>query len=59
MHVIDLLARRRSPRLLWLGTSLTLIALVMALGGLFYLVYRDWVDEQHDNLIQEVLWLEQ
>lgn len=59
MHVIDLLARRRSPRLLWLGTSLTLIALVLALGGLFYLVYRDWVDEQRDNLIQEVLWLEQ
>jgi hypothetical protein len=32
---------------------------VLALGGLFYLVYRDWVDEQRDNLIQEVLWLEQ
>ncbi len=59
MHVIDLLARRRSPRLLWLSATLTLLALLAALGSLFYLVYRDWVDEQRDNLIQEVLWLEQ
>ncbi|CUA85411.1 MULTISPECIES: PAS domain-containing sensor histidine kinase [Gulbenkiania] len=52
-------ALRRSPRLLWLSTAMILAALLVALGGLIYLVYRDWVDEQRDNLIQEVLWLEQ
>ncbi|HJV05879.1 MAG TPA: PAS domain S-box protein [Chromobacteriaceae bacterium] len=59
MSVIDFLARRRVPRLLWFTTAVTLLALMVALGGLFYLVYRDWKDEQQDNLIQEVLWLEQ
>ncbi|XLM21360.1 histidine kinase, partial [Chromobacterium piscinae] len=39
--------------------SLALIALLLALCSLSYLVYRDWRDEQQDNLIQEVLWLEQ
>ncbi|KUM03791.1 PAS domain-containing sensor histidine kinase [Chromobacterium subtsugae] len=50
---------RRAPRLLWLSVSLALIALLLALCSLSYLVYRDWRDEQQDNLIQEVLWLEQ
>ncbi|MGC0152317.1 PAS domain S-box protein [Chromobacterium vaccinii] len=50
---------RRTPRLLWPGVSLALIALLLALCSLSYLVYRDWRDEQRDNLIQEVLWLEQ
>ncbi|MEO9386089.1 PAS domain-containing sensor histidine kinase [Chromobacterium phragmitis] len=50
---------RRSPHQLWLGASLALIALLLALCSLSYLVYRDWRDEQQDNLIQEVLWLEQ
>ncbi|MDF0605910.1 PAS domain-containing sensor histidine kinase [Neisseriaceae bacterium TC5R-5] len=50
---------RRFPRLLWLSAGGLLLALLLALGSLFYLVYRDWRDEQQDNLIQEVLWLEQ
>ncbi|AUH49609.1 histidine kinase [Chromobacterium sp. ATCC 53434] len=50
---------RRTPRLLWPGVSLALIALLLALCSLSYLVFRDWRDEQRDNLIQEVLWLEQ
>ncbi|MEJ8676300.1 PAS domain S-box protein [Chromobacterium amazonense] len=50
---------RRTPRLLWPSVSLALIALLLALCSLSYLVYRDWRDEQQDNLIQEVLWLEQ
>ncbi|KZE32484.1 ATP-binding protein [Crenobacter luteus] len=50
---------KRSPRPLWLMTGLTLLALVATLSGLFYLLYRDWVDEQRDALIQEMLWLEQ
>ncbi|UGA36239.1 PDC sensor domain-containing protein [Chromobacterium haemolyticum] len=45
--------------MLWLSVSALLLALLLALGSLFYLVYRDWRDEQQDNLIQEVLWLEQ
>ncbi|WP_196782498.1 sensor histidine kinase [Chromobacterium paludis] len=50
---------RRAPRMLWPGVSIALIALLLALCSLSYLVYRDWRDEQQDNLIQEVLWLEQ
>ncbi|MBP4044418.1 PAS domain-containing sensor histidine kinase [Chromobacterium violaceum] len=50
---------RRIPHRLWLGASLALVALLLALCSLSYLVYRDWRDEQQDNLIQEVLWLEQ
>jgi len=50
---------RRSSRPLWWVTGLTLLALVAALSGLFYLIYRDWLDEKRDGLIQEMLWLEQ
>nr|WP_199067295.1 PAS domain S-box protein [Chromobacterium sp. ASV5] len=50
---------RRTPRLLWLSVSAALVALLLALCSLSFLVYRDWRDEQQDNLIQEVLWLEQ
>ncbi|UTH75198.1 PAS domain S-box protein [Chromobacterium sp. IIBBL 290-4] len=50
---------KRLPFMLWPGISLSLIALLLALCSLSYLVYRDWRDEQQDNLIQEVLWLEQ
>lgn len=51
--------KRRTPKALWLSTSFTLLALILALGGVLYYIYRDWLDEQQDNLIQEVLWLEQ
>ncbi|AXK40580.1 ATP-binding protein [Crenobacter cavernae] len=50
---------KRSPRPLWLMSALSLLALLFTLSGLFYLLYRDWVDEQRDGLIQEMLWLEQ
>lgn len=50
---------KSSPRLLWLGVILTLAALLAALAGLYSVVYRDWVDEQRDSLVQELLWLEQ
>lgn len=50
---------RRSSRPLWWVTGLTLLALVAALSGLFYLIYRDWLNEKRDGLIQEMLWLEQ
>ncbi|WP_227106696.1 PAS domain S-box protein [Chromobacterium rhizoryzae] len=58
MQIKNLLSRR-SPGMLWLSAGALLLALLLALGSLFYLVYRDWRDEQQDNLIQEVLWLEQ
>lgn len=48
-----------APRRLWLGAALILIGLLAALSGLFWVVYKDWQDEQRDSLIQELLWLEQ
>ncbi|MBI3145805.1 MAG: PAS domain S-box protein [Pseudogulbenkiania sp.] len=49
----------RSPRYLLLTTAGALLALITALSGIFYLVYRDWLEGQRDSLIQEVLWLDQ
>lgn len=50
---------RRSSRPLWWVTGFALLALMAALSGLFYLIYRDWLNEKRDGLIQEMLWLEQ
>ena len=49
----------RSPRFLLLTTVGSLLALITALSGIVYLVYRDWMEGQQDSLIQEVLWLDQ
>ena len=59
MQLIATPPLKSSPRLLWLGVILTLAALLAALAGLYSVVYRDWVDEQRDSLVQELLWLEQ
>ena len=48
-----------SPRRLWLSAAFILVGLLLALGGLFWVVYKDWRDEQRDGLIQELLWLDQ
>ncbi|MEC5208074.1 PAS domain S-box-containing protein [Vogesella perlucida] len=48
-----------TPRRLWVGATLILLGLLAALSGLFWVVYKDWRDEQRDGLIQELLWLEQ
>jgi PAS domain S-box-containing protein len=48
-----------APRRLWLGAAFILIGLLLALGSLFWVVYKDWRDEQRDGLIQELLWLDQ
>ena len=50
---------QHTPPRLWLMASLILIGLLVALSGLFWVVYKDWRDEQRDGLIQELLWLEQ
>lgn len=55
----DLSAPSQSPRRLWLGAAVILIGLLLALAGLFWVVYKDWQDEQRDSLIQELLWLDQ
>lgn len=57
IHVLNRLTR--SSRVLWIGVLLTFVALLASLGGLYSLVYRDWVDEQRDSLVQELLWLDQ
>jgi signal transduction histidine kinase len=59
MLIASTLKLRRSSRPLWWATGLALLALVAALSGLFYLIYRDWMNEQRDGLIKEMLWLEQ
>ncbi|BAK77831.1 multi-sensor signal transduction histidine kinase [Pseudogulbenkiania sp. NH8B] len=51
--------KSRSPRFLLLTTVGSLLALITALSGIVYLVYRDWMEGQRDSLIQEVLWLDQ
>ncbi len=48
----------QSRWLLWLPATV-LIAFVLALGGMFYVVFFDWQDERRDGLIQDILWLEQ
>ena len=48
-----------TPRRLWVGATLILLGLLAALSGLFWVVYKDWRDEQRDGLIQELLWLDQ
>ncbi len=49
----------RSVRLLLSFTGAAFIALLLCIGSISYLLYRDWQDEQRDTLIQDVLWLEQ
>lgn len=55
----SLLSKPAPTRRLWLGASLILVCLLASLAWLFWVVYKDWLDEQRDNLIQEVLWLDQ
>ncbi|MGL6069882.1 MAG: histidine kinase, partial [Craterilacuibacter sp.] len=51
--------KARSLRLLLPFTGLAFIALLLCIGSISLLLYRDWREEQRDVLIQDVLWLEQ
>lgn len=55
----ELSVSHSAPRRLWLGAALILVGLLAALAGLYWVVYKDWQDEQRDALIQELLWLDQ